>query len=169
MANLSEPRVLGVGLDRAVVVELLDPLRVGRQDVDHAIAVLGEEASVGEAAVAGELRDAHRRWPRVDVLGLAMATIQELFDRLRRAPFPRLGKRVGDFPLYDSLLAGCTERASRGELVPPSEIPVPDDETLKCVAELRQKSDTSPEERAFLEYFDLLEEIRVALHRQSLE
>jgi len=95
--------------------------------------------------------------------------IQELFGYLHRAPFPSLGKRVGDFPLYDSLLAGCAERASRGEMVLPSEIPVSDDETSKCVAELRQKSDISQEEQAFLDYFDLLEQIRTALHRQALQ
>jgi hypothetical protein len=98
-----------------------------------------------------------------------VSEIQELFDRLRRAPFPTLGKRVGDFPLYDSLLAGCAERACRGEVVPPSEIPVPDDETSRCVAELQQRSDIRQEERAFLQYFDLLEQIRMVLHRLSLQ
>ena len=96
-----------------------------------------------------------------------MAKIDELFDSLRQQPFPDLGKRVGDFPLYDSLLAGCAERASRGELIPQSDIPIPDEETARFISELRQKSVTSDEEHAFLLYFDLLEQIRLSLHRQS--
>jgi hypothetical protein len=96
-----------------------------------------------------------------------MAKINELFDTLRQQPFPDLGKRVGDFPLYDSLLAGCAERASRGELIPQSEIPIPDAATERFVSELRQKSATSGEEHAFLVYFDLLEQIRLSLRRQD--
>lgn len=99
-----------------------------------------------------------------------MATdIKELFDRLGQAPFPVLAKRIGDFALYDSLLAGVSKRASRGERVQSSEIPVPDDDTARFVAALRQKSDITQEERAFLEYFELLEQIRVALVRQSIQ
>jgi len=94
--------------------------------------------------------------------------IQELFARLCRMPFPALGRRVGDFALLDSLLAGCAERASRGELVSSSEIPVPDDETSRHVAELRRRSDLSDEERSFLQYFELLEEISASLHRLRL-
>jgi hypothetical protein len=96
-----------------------------------------------------------------------MGGIKVLFDNLRRSPFPALGKRVGDFPFYDSLLAGCADRASRGERIPRSEIPVSDEETARFVSELRKKSATTDEERAFLQYFDLLEQIRFALHRQS--
>ena len=96
-----------------------------------------------------------------------MAKIKELFDGLQQQPFPDLGKRVGDFPLYDSLLAGCAERASRGELIPQSDIPIPDEETARFVSELRQKSVISGEEHAFLMYFDSLEQIRLFLHRQG--
>ena len=92
-----------------------------------------------------------------------MSEIKKLFDRLRQLPFPGLGKRVGDFALYDTLLAGCVERASRGEQIVLSEIPASDQETARCVAEMRQKSDISDEECAFVQYFDLLEEIRMAL------
>jgi hypothetical protein len=94
--------------------------------------------------------------------------IRELFDRLRLEPFPELGKRIGDFPLYESLLAGCAQRASRNEVVSLSEIPVPDKDTSRSVDDLRRKGDRSEEEGAFLQYFDLLEQIRLALHQEGL-
>ena len=42
-------------------------------------------------------------------------------------------------------------------------VPGPDEGTLKAVADLHAKSALSADERAFLEYFELLEEIRSAL------
>ena len=89
--------------------------------------------------------------------------IQQIYERLRATPFPVLGKTVGDFALYDSLLAGCADRAARGEPVAVAEIPIPDSETAACVNELRRKQILGPEERDFLSYFDLLEQMRVAL------
>jgi len=44
-----------------------------------------------------------------------------------------------------------------------SKVPTPDRETVAYVAMLRTKDGYSQEEAAFLEYFDLLEEIRSAL------
>lgn len=73
-----------------------------------------------------------------------------------------------DFRLENDLLAGCAERVSRGEIVSSSEIPVQDDETSRQVMELRRKADLSDEERAFLQYFELLEEISASLHRLRL-
>ena len=45
-------------------------------------------------------------------------------------------------------------------------MPSPDEDTLKAVAEFRAKPALSPDERAFLEYFELMEEIRIALSGQ---
>lgn len=92
-----------------------------------------------------------------------MAEVRDLYERLRGLPFPALGKQVGDFPLYDSLLAGCADRAYRGQQVDIAEVPVPDEETAKQVALLRKKDRLSMEEAAFLEYFDTLECLRLAL------
>ncbi len=50
-----------------------------------------------------------------------------------------------------------------GHLLDLSTVPSPDEGTLKSVAELRAKATLSADERAFLEYFELLEEIRFAL------
>ena len=74
---------------------------------------------------------------------------------------------MGDFPLYVSLIAGCADRASRGEVISQSEIAVPDEETARSVSDLRQKSSTCDEEQAFLAYFDLLERIRLSLLQQG--
>jgi len=93
--------------------------------------------------------------------------IRELYHRFRQTPFPALGRKVGHFPLYDGFLAGCADRASQGELVPAAEIPDPDDETARCVDELRRKESPNQEEREFLLYFDLLEDLRVAMQRRT--
>jgi hypothetical protein len=95
--------------------------------------------------------------------------VQILLERLRRLPFPALGKVIGDFPLYDALIAGCADRAARGEVVAESEVPVPDDETARHAAALKAKADPSQEEAAFLDYFDLLAQVRQALHQRNLQ
>lgn len=92
-----------------------------------------------------------------------MTDISELYETLRRLQFPMLGKEVGDFPLYDSLLAGCVDRASRGQRVDASEVPVPDRETVRQVERLRRKDHLSKEEAKFLEYFDVLDRLRLIL------
>jgi hypothetical protein len=89
--------------------------------------------------------------------------IRALYARLRVTPFPDLGKRIGDFVLYDSLLAGCADRAARGEAVPGSEVPVPDEETLRRVDELKRQGHLHDGEAEFLRYFELLEQIRASL------
>jgi hypothetical protein len=89
--------------------------------------------------------------------------IQALYDKHRDAPFPALGKTIGAFGLYDSLLAGCAHRAVGGEPLPESGIPVPDAETTRAVERLRGKSGLSQEEAAFLSYFDLTEQLRIAI------
>jgi hypothetical protein len=85
-----------------------------------------------------------------------------LYERLYELPAPALGRSIDDFALYEALLAGCAYRVAHGySLV--STVPSPDEGTLKAVAELRAKTSLSADERAFLEYFDLMEEIRLAL------
>lgn len=96
-----------------------------------------------------------------------MQDIKQLYERLRQMPFPTLGKEVGDFPLYDSLLAGYAERVSQGQQVNPSEVPLPDEETVKYVRELGARKTLSATERAFLEYFELLEQIQLALQKEE--
>jgi hypothetical protein len=89
--------------------------------------------------------------------------IERLYAKLRALPFRALGKNIGDFPLYDALLAGLASRAAQGHFVEISEIPAPDEPTISHASMLRKKGDKSPAEMAFLEYFDFLEEIRSAL------
>jgi|SRR2546426_6180359 len=93
-----------------------------------------------------------------------MATIKELYGRLLATPFPRLGGLVGEFLLYDSTLAGYASRLAEGATVDQvaARIEV-DDETLQTVATLRAKKGRTEEEQEFLDYFDLLEEIRTAV------
>jgi hypothetical protein len=92
-----------------------------------------------------------------------MKDVTQLYGRLRTLPWPALGKNVGDFALYDTLLAGCADRVARGEPLDVPKVPVPDQGTLSQVKLLRKKAELTQAERAFLEYFDLLEEIRYAL------
>ena len=95
-----------------------------------------------------------------------MNRVERLYARLHALPFPTLGKSIGDFPLYDALLAGLASRAAQGHFVEISEIPAPDESTISHAAMLRKKGDKSPAETAFLKYFDLLEEIRLVLSQR---
>jgi hypothetical protein len=92
-----------------------------------------------------------------------MTDMKILYARLRALPYPVLGKSIGDFALYDALLAGFADRAAKGHFINTSDIPVPGEETLSHVSTLRKKSSQSQDEVAFLEYFDVLEEIRSVL------
>ena len=94
-----------------------------------------------------------------------MKTVKQLYERLTALPAPVLGRSIDDFALYEALLAGCAHRVANGQLLDLSTVPLPDEGTLLAVAELRAKATPSPDERAFLEYFNLLEEIRAALGR----
>lgn len=88
---------------------------------------------------------------------------KDLLSLLIQKPFPELGKQVGHFPLYDSLLAGCANQALSGTPLPPKDIPIPDEATVAFVKMLRSKARLEKEEQYFLEYFDLLEKIRKLL------
>ena len=90
----------------------------------------------------------------------------DLYRRLRCLPFPTHGKMIGDFILYDSLIAGCADRISHGGHVLASEVPLPDDQTLREVARVRAKGLLNKEEQQFLEYFELLERLRQLLLRR---
>jgi hypothetical protein len=92
-----------------------------------------------------------------------MSKLAELYAVFRTTGFPSMGREVGDFSLYDGLLAGCADRAVRGESVAATEIPSPDSGTASAVSRLRQKTDRSDEENAFLRYYELLEQIRELL------
>jgi hypothetical protein len=92
-----------------------------------------------------------------------MSDVKAFYERLRVMPWPALARSVGDFALYESLLAGCADHVMRGGLIDVSKVPTPDEETVTYVGLLRAKADRSEEETAFLEYFDLLEEIRSSL------
>jgi hypothetical protein len=89
--------------------------------------------------------------------------VTTLYERLRATPWPTLASSIGDFALYESLLAGCADRCAKGELLDLSRVPSPDEETVKQVELLRTKVHRSDAEIAFLEYFELLEEIRILL------
>jgi hypothetical protein len=84
------------------------------------------------------------------------ASVQSLYDYVYHLPFPSLGKVIGDFGLYDSLLVGFANSFLAGEDVDASNIPAPDSGTLSAVKKLRHKTRLTEDERMFLEYFDHL-------------
>lgn len=88
---------------------------------------------------------------------------REFWKRHVAAPFPLVGGPVGDFPLYDSLHAGQLSRACDGELFAADEVIGPDDATLEFLAALRRKPAPTEDERAFVEYFEQMEEARALL------
>jgi hypothetical protein len=92
------------------------------------------------------------------------AHIKELYERLRALPVSQMAKQdIGSFMLYDALLAGYASRAAEGEVVDPSVVSVPSEETVAQINLLRGKEDLTADEKAYLSHFDLLEEIRSAL------
>ena len=91
--------------------------------------------------------------------------IQQLWRQWQARPFPQLGKDIGDFPLYDSFLAGIASRAVDGERFSPDDVPQPDIGTISAIRELRQKQRRSTRENELLEYYSLLEEIQAAIVR----
>ena len=92
-----------------------------------------------------------------------MRDVRNLHERLRSLPWPALAGTVGDFALYETLLAGCADTAVRGGVLDVSKVPDPDEETIRQVQVLRKKHHLTSEEMKFLEYFNLLEEIGIAL------
>jgi hypothetical protein len=78
-----------------------------------------------------------------------MRDIKELHDRLRATPWPELGGSIGDFALYETLLAGCVDRVVRGGLLDVTNVPIPDQGTVTHVRMLRTKGDRSRDETAF--------------------
>ena len=89
--------------------------------------------------------------------------IQDLFERLRTTPFPALGKVVGDFALYDSLLAGTVRSFLTESEIDPETVPAPDLETVTVLSDLKKKSTLDREEADFLKYAQLLNELREKL------
>jgi hypothetical protein len=96
-----------------------------------------------------------------------MNDIKQLYSQLRALPWPKLGKNIGDFGLYDALLTGCADVVFRGGFIEESKIPIPDEETMRRVDTLRKKDRFTQDEKAFLEYFNLLEEIRHTLEEMT--
>jgi len=86
-----------------------------------------------------------------------------VFEKLRQLSFPSFGKKVGNFALYDSLLAGMASRYVQGESLDLSEVPSPDAETLDMVSKLIAKSKLTAEEKGFLDYFYILDSLKSAL------
>lgn len=86
--------------------------------------------------------------------------IHALFERLRGTPFPELGKAVGDFALYDSLLAGTISSFLAGADVDVGAVPVPDGETEAALRALEGKKTLDRRESDFLHYAQLLEQLR---------
>ena len=74
--------------------------------------------------------------------------ISVLFEELRNTPFPELGKIVGDFPLYDALVAGTASSFLRGAKVDREAIPQPDPETNAMLTSLRKKHRLDAKEAA---------------------
>ena len=106
----------------------------------------------------------YSRWQDTNLLGLIdMSDLKATCEHIRRLPWPVLAKSTRDFGLYDSLLMGYADRALHGEHFDSSDIPIPDAETIEFVNGLRTQHRLLADEKAFLEYFDLLEQVRLAL------
>src|SRR5262245_40526346 len=89
--------------------------------------------------------------------------VRMLLNRIKAEPFPNMGKAMGDFVLYDALLAGTATSAVAHRPVAVDDIPIPDAETVEIVNGLRTRTSLSISENEFVAYFDLLIELRDAV------
>jgi hypothetical protein len=88
--------------------------------------------------------------------------VASLYGAQRAARFPALGKKIGHFGYWDAHVAGMLQCVAKGEWSDKSASYIhADKETLETVKTLRTKKARTPEEREFLDYFDLLEEARI--------
>lgn len=85
-----------------------------------------------------------------------------LLEGLKKRHLPALGKEVGDLPLYETLLVGLVTSQLFGEYILLEEYPGLDSETTAKVEELRASAVRSAEEQEYLDYIELLEELRQA-------
>jgi hypothetical protein len=91
--------------------------------------------------------------------------IERLYRHVRSLQFPRLGGKIGDFLLYDSLLVGVAQSYTSGEAIDQAILSGPDTKTMEAVAALRHKDLLSEEERQFLDYFEALDSLRQSILR----
>jgi hypothetical protein len=86
--------------------------------------------------------------------------IHALFEQLRNTPFPALGKVIGDFALYDSLLAGTVSSFLAGAKVDVEAVPILDQQTAATLSALKKKKTLYRQEADFLKYAQLWDELR---------
>ena|SRR5437764_14992811 len=93
--------------------------------------------------------------------------IRALFEQFKRTSFPDLGQAVGDFALYDSLMAGTISSFLEGAKISPAAIPAPDHETEEVLRVLKRKAKPTKQETDFLKYAQLLGELRVEIAKAA--
>ncbi|MDQ4078710.1 MAG: hypothetical protein M3220_21020, partial [Chloroflexota bacterium] len=91
--------------------------------------------------------------------------IQDLFEELNGTHFPFLGKTIGDFVLYDSLLMGMASSLINGCQTDVDDVLMPDETTLDFVRSIKEKGDLVQIEREFIDYYDGLERLRAEMVR----
>jgi hypothetical protein len=87
-------------------------------------------------------------------------TIRDLFEELKRKQFPPMGKTVGDFLLYDSLLAATACSFLDGAAIDVAAVPVPDKDIQETLKVLERKPKLHRQEAEFLNYAQLLDKLR---------
>jgi hypothetical protein len=104
----------------------------------------------------------------LDFLVLIMSKdIRTLYEQLKKTPFPELGKVVGDFAFYDSLLAGTASSYLNGAIISPESVPWPDEETEEVLKSLRKKQKRTEQEAELLAYASLLDQLREEIAKAS--
>jgi hypothetical protein len=99
---------------------------------------------------------------------MARPRLSDLHAKFCAAPFPRLGS-VGFFAAYDGFIGGYASRAAKGETIAASLLPEPDEETVRLVRRLYAAPRRSAEESEFLNYFELVEEVRSAISTDAID
>jgi hypothetical protein len=91
--------------------------------------------------------------------------IRNILNEFEKVPFPRLGKGLGDFPLYDSLIAGIAYSLVISGKIEPMTVPARDKDAQASFEKLSVKPMLTPDENEFVTYYRLLEDLRQEIIR----
>lgn len=87
-------------------------------------------------------------------------TIHDLFEDLKKTPFPRLGKTIGDIALFETLIAGSASSFLKGYPVDPESLAVLDAESEQIFEAFKKKESLDRDEGEFVSYVQKLNALR---------
>jgi len=85
------------------------------------------------------------------------------FKLMKELKIPKRATTIGDFMLYDTLLAGVAYKYAAGLPIARADVPTPDAESVAEVERIRGRGSLGHDDIDLLRYFDNLEKIRAII------